>query len=88
MSTIKDELIVRQQKQINELRTRNRQLEEDNLYIKKVLSIALRDYLRDTPLVISKERITNTTPEFSLDENMGGDTLLWAAISHKRKMEN
>lgn len=88
MSIIKDELIVRQQKQINELRIRNRQLEEDNLYIKKVLSIALRDYLRDTPLVISKERITNAVTEFSLDENMGGDTLLWAATSHKRKMED
>ena len=78
LTALKDQLILRQQKKIAELKAENHQLKQDNIYIKKVLSIALRDCLRGTPLVISPERMAEADTEFSLDTNLGGDQLIWA----------
>lgn len=75
------ELITRQRHEIAELKASNRQLEADNLELKKVLAITLRDSLGSSPIVISRSRLEEAAPEFALDENMSGDIL----ISLRRK---
>lgn len=77
MADLQSQIIVSQQKQIAELKAANHQLQQDNDYIKKVLYIALRDKYKGTPLVISDDRLAEATTEFSMDENLSGDHLLW-----------
>lgn len=70
------ELISKQRHEIAELKTSNQQLEADNLELKKVLAITLRDSLGSSPIVISRSRLEEAAPEFVLDENMSGDILI------------
>ncbi len=77
MTAFKDKVIVDLQKRVRALEAANLRHVKDNIYIKKVLCIALRR-MRGTPLVVSEEELSEAGTEFSLDENLAGDHLIWA----------
>lgn len=76
LTALKDKIIISQQKQIRALQAECHQLKQDNEYLKKVLSITLRDNLKGIPVVISQERFRETSPEFMLEHNFDGDLLI------------
>jgi hypothetical protein len=76
LSAIQNKIILDQQREINTLKTSNRQLESDNTELKKVLAITLRDNLKGSPVVISRERMEEIMPDFAMDQNLSGDLLI------------
>ncbi|HPK52823.1 MAG TPA: hypothetical protein PK114_00085 [Smithellaceae bacterium] len=83
MDNPKDRLIINQQKQIRALQAQVAEVANDNIYLKKVLSIALRDNLGGAPVVVNRDRLAEATTEFDLDRNMGGDILVRVRAVYK-----
>jgi len=74
-ASIQAELISRQRHVIAALRRENEQLNSGMAKLSKILTIALQD--SGASLVVSRERYNETVPNFTLGENIGGDTLVY-----------